>query len=320
MSDGPRPADLARLRTQPLSARRHKVRVADFARPVDPAAGLDAFLDGLGPLLAVNELRGLADAVAGARRAGRHAIWALGGHVVKCGVAPVLIDLMERGQVTALCLNGAAAIHDWEIAVCGATSEDVDASLPDGTFGTAEETGRAFADAARAAAAAGRGLGEVLGPRLESTGAAHRDVSLLAAAARCNVPVTVHVAIGCDVVHAHPAADGATAGAASFVDFRRLVTLVGELDGGVWLNVGSAVQLPEVFLKALSAARNLGAPPAAFATANLDMQRHYRTAENVLRRPGAGVEGARSFQLVGHHELQIPLLAAEILRRARGGP
>ena len=261
-------------------------------------------------------MRELAAAIVQARAEDHPVVVAAGAHVVKVGLARVLIGMMEDGAISALALTGAGAIHDWEIAAIGATSEDVGRGLHEGSFGMADETGRALNDAAREAAASGEGFGEVLGRRIVEGGLAHRDASLLARAFELGIPVTVHVAIGADIVHQHPSADGAAIGAATFTDFRKLVTIVSSLSGGVWVNVGSAVQLPEVFLKALSTAENLGSELTGFATANLDMLRHYRTDENVLRRPT--LAKGRSFSLTGHHELNVPLLAAAVgLERAR---
>ena len=243
-------------------------------------------------------------------------VWASGAHAVKLGLAPVLIRLLERGWISAVVLNGAAAIHDWEIAAIGATSEMVEDGLADGRFGMARETGDEINAAAKVASRSGRGLGEVLGRRILDGALPHAESSLLGACSRLGRPVTVHVAIGCDVVHAHPQAEGAAIGEATFTDFRRLVSLVGGLSGGVWINCGSAVQLPEVFLKALSAARNLGHRVEDLSTANLDMVRHYRTEQNVLRRPNPGGE---AFNLIGHHEINVPLLAAAIESQSRDG-
>ena len=310
MDDPVPPADLDRLTTHLLAERAHKVAVEAFARPVEAASTLEEFLDGLSDLLAVRALRGLAEAIVKARRREAPVVWAVGGHVVKSGVAPVLIRLMERGWINGLAMNGACAIHDWEIAAVGATSEEVDEGLAEGRFGMAEETGRELAAAAAEAQRLGAGFGETLGRRIVDGDLPHAGSSLLAAASRLALPATVHVAIGSDVVHAHPAADGAAIGAATFHDFRRLIALVQQLSGGVWINCGSAVQLPEVFLKALSAARNLGGPVDGFHTAVLDMARHYRTEENVLRRPHRGP--GRGYRLLGHHEINVPLLAAAI--------
>lgn len=310
------PADLSRVKTYPLAERSNKVRVDEFGRPVIASSSLGDFLDGLPDVLAVKVLRELAAAIVQARGDDRTVAVAAGAHVIKVGLAPVLIAMMEEGHITALALNGAGAIHDWEIAAIGATSEDVGRVLHEGRFGMAEETGRALNDAAKEAAAAGLGFGETLGRRIVEQGLPHRGSSLLARAHELGLPATVHVAIGSDIVHQHPGADGAAIGAATFLDFRRLVSVVSGLAGGVWINMGSAVQLPEVFLKALSIAENLGHDVAGFATANLDMIRQYRTDENVLRRPTLGK--GKSFAITGHHEINVPLLAAAVgLERAR---
>jgi hypothetical protein len=304
------PADLQRVRTYPLDRRRNKVTLSHLGRPPDPRAPFAAFLDSLPRVLGAETLRGLAAEIARAREGGRTVGWALGAHVIKVGLAPVLIRMMEEGALTALALNGAGAIHDWELAAAGATSEDVAEALSSGRFGMAEETGRALNDAAREAASRAEGLGETLGRRIVEENRPHRGISLLARSWELGVPCTVHVAIGSDIVHQHPSADGAAIGAATYTDFRRLVTVVSGLSGGVWVNCGSAVQLPETFLKALSVAANLGHDVSDFATANLDMLRHYRTEENVLRRPTSG--RGRAYSLTGHHEIQVPLLAAAV--------
>jgi deoxyhypusine synthase len=316
MPDPTRPADLGRVTTYPLAQRSNKVRIDEFARPVNASSSLGDFLDGLPDILAVKTLRELAAAIVQAREADKPVVAALGAHVIKVGLAPVLIRMLEEKTISAIAMNGAGAIHDWEIAAIGATSEDVARVLHQGKFGMAEETGKALNAAAAEAAKTGEGFGAALGRRIVEAKLPHRHASLLARAHDLSIPVTVHVAIGSDIVHQHPAADGAAIGAATFTDFRKLVTIVSTLSGGVWLNVGSAVQLPEVFLKSLSIAENLGHEVSGFATANLDMIRHYRTDENVLRRPtlGKGV----SFGLTGHHEINIPLLAAAVgLERAR---
>lgn len=305
------PADLSRVRTYPLAERRNKVTRDAFAKRVDPDASVATFLDGLGDVLGARTLMGLAAAVVDARAAGRPVVWAMGAHVVKVGLAPIVIQLMEEDIFTAVVMNGAGAIHDWEVAAVGATSEEVAEVLHQGRFGMAEETGRELNDAAREAADRGHGFGETLGRRIVEARLPHRDASILARARELGVPTTIHVAVGSDIVHQHPRADGAAIGRATYTDFRILVTVVSGLSGGVWINCGSAVQLPEVFLKALSVAQNLGSDVSGFATANLDMIRHYRTDENVLHRPTLGK--GRSFGLTGHHEIQVPLLAAAIL-------
>jgi hypothetical protein len=312
MPDPVPPADLSRVRTYALAERAHKVTVVQFARRVDGEGSLAAFLEGLPRILGAETLRDLAGAIVEARRGGRPVVLAMGAHVIKVGLGPLVVQLLEEGTVTALCLNGAGAVHDWEVAAVGGTSEDVPAVLHHGRFGMAAETGEALNGAAASAMAVGAGFGETLGRRIVEQDLPHRDVSVLGRAFELGVPATVHVAIGSDIVHQHPSADGAAIGAATFTDFRRLVTVVSGLSGGVWINCGSAVQLPETFLKALSVAENLGHEVAGFATANLDMIRHYRTEENVLRRPTQG--RGRAFSLTGHHEILLPLLLAAIAR------
>jgi hypothetical protein len=304
------------LKTVGLRERGGKVKAADFATAWSKGSGLGGWLDSLPRILAGNAFRAVVDAVAGARERKRAIIWGLGGHVIKCGLAPVLIDLIERGYATAFALNGAAAIHDFEIALAGHTSEDVEAVLPDGSFGTAEETGREMNRAIAGGDSEGLGMGESLGRWLELTADRRfAGISLLLEAYRHEIPVTVHVAMGTDTPHTHPAADPAAIGSASHRDFRLLCAYVAELnDGGVYLNVGSAVLLPEVFLKAVSAVRNLGHPLAGFTTANFDFLQHYRPRVNVVERPHAGAGGA-GFAITGHHELMVPLLAAVLVER-----
>ncbi|MFB3827487.1 MAG: hypothetical protein ACE15B_11995 [Bryobacteraceae bacterium] len=297
-----------------MTARGGKVRAADFAACHRKGASLAQWLDTLPRLLAADSLRSVAGAIEKARAKRKPVIWGLGGHVIKCGLAPVLADLMQRGFATAFAMNGAASIHDFEIALAGHTSEDVEAVLPDGSFGTAEETGR---EMNRALAGAGElGAGEALGRRLEEIAApAFADRSLLVAAYRNATPVTVHVAVGTDTPHTHPAADAAAIGAATHRDFRLFCSLVAALDGGgVYINAGSAVVLPEVFLKALSAVRNLGCPVRDFVTVNFDFLQHYRPRVNVVERPHAGAGGA-GYSITGHHEIMLPLVAALLIER-----
>jgi hypothetical protein len=310
------PLSFEGLKTVPIEARRGKVAVRDFARPYRKGEGLGEWLESLPKLLAADSLRAVVDALQRARDSKRAILWGLGGHVVKCGLADVLLDLMGRGWATGFAMNGAASIHDFEIAIAGQTSEDVEEVLPDGRFGAAEETGREMNLAIAEGNREGLGMGEALGRRLETLAkpefAAH---SIVRSAYRARVPVTVHVAIGTDTPHIHPAADPAAIGAASHRDFRLLCSLVRGLDqGGVYLNVGSAVVLPEVFLKAVSVVRNLGHPLAGFTTVNLDFLQHYRPKLNVVERPHAGSGGA-GYALTGHHELTIPLLAALLVER-----
>ncbi|HEX8088696.1 MAG TPA: hypothetical protein VF762_07580 [Blastocatellia bacterium] len=306
------PLDLSQISTYPLASRPSKVTAADFARPPEPDSSLKDFLCGLPNILAARELRELATLVREAKRKGRAIIIGLGGHVIKTGLSPVLIDLMRRGYATAFVMNGSAMIHDFEMALVGATSEDVDATLGAGSFGMAEETGRTINEAINAGANDGIGMGESVCRRLHSMQPESAQASLLHAAYGAGVPVTVHVAVGTDIVHIHKAADGASIGRTTHQDFRLLCSIVRELDeGGVYLNLGSAVVLPEVFLKTVTVVRNLGFKLANFSTANFDFIQQYRPLTNVVRRPVAG--GGRGFSFTGHHELMIPLLAAAVI-------
>lgn len=305
------PMDLGGLRTYPLASRPSKVTVADFARPLEPGATFDEFLDSLPRILAADSIREVAAAVRSARERDLPVVAGLGGHVVKTGLAPVLVDLMRRGFLTAFAVNGACLVHDFEIAVSGGTSEDVDATLGSGAFGGAEETGRILNDAATAGAANEIGLGEAVGRAIHALEPEYGSSSLLHEAYVARVPVTAHVAIGNDITHIHPSADGAAIGATTHRDFRLLCSIVAGLDGGgVYLNFGSAVVLPETFLKAVTVVRNRQRLEG-FVTANFDFIQHYRPLTNVVRRPTAG--SGRGFALTGHHEIMIPLLAAAIL-------
>jgi hypothetical protein len=306
------PLDLKRVATYPLASRQSRVTVNDFAGPVDAGGSLSEFLDALPNILASRELKELGGLIREARRRQRAVIAGLGGHVIKTGLSPVLIDLMKRGFVTAFAMNGSALIHDFEIALAGATSEDVDATLGSGSFGGAEETGRIINEALASGAADNIGAGEAVGRKLTAMSPPHAGKSILACAYEARVPVTVHVALGTDIVHIHPSVDGAATGQTTHHDFRLLCALVRDLnEGGVYLNLGSAVVLPEVFLKTVTVVRNLGEKLESFATANFDFIQHYRPLTNVVRRPVAG--SGRGFSFTGHHELMIPLLAACIL-------
>ena len=313
------PLDFSALRTIPLAARGGKVKVSDFASPYRPGSGIPGWLDSLPRILAGDSFRAVVESIATARERHRAIIWGLGGHVIKCGLAPVLTDLMRRGFATAFALNGSAAIHDFEIALAGHTSEDVEAVLPDGRFGSAEETGRDMNRAIAEGDRAGIGIGEALGQWLKArAGESSRSASLLLEAWHNRTPVTVHVAIGTDTPHTHPAADAAAIGSASHRDFRLFASCITDIhDGGAYLNIGSAVVLPEVFLKAVSAVRNLGHPLAGFTTANFDFLQHYRPRMNVVERPHAGSQRGRGYAITGHHELMIPLLAAALIERDR---
>lgn len=309
-----RPVDLGRVRTYPLSERQNKVKVADFARPCSAGLSLRDFLDSLPRILAGEDFRQVVQAIVEAYRAGRPVIWGMGAHVIKCGLSPLVIELMRRQVIGAVAMNGAGSIHDLEVALIGETSEDVADGLRAGTFGMAEETGRLLNEATSEAAAQEVGLGEALGRKIVALGkeAPFRQHSILARGVEWDIPVTVHVALGTDIVHMHPSADGAAIGQATFADFRLFTALVADLEGGVYLNVGSAVLLPEVFLKALTVARNLNnGRPATFTAVNMDMQRHYRPTQNVVGRPVG--ERGKGYTLIGHHELMIPLLAQAII-------
>ena len=310
------PLDFTGLRTIGLRDRGGKVKIADFAAPYRKGSGVDGLLQSLPHLLAADSFRAVVDAVVSARAAKRAIIWGMGGHVIKCGLAPVLIDLIDRGYVTAFAFNGSSSIHDFEIALAGHTSEDVEAVLPDGRFGSAEETGRDMNGAIVEGDREGLGMGEALGKWLSEHGGEGLQASLLAQAYARAIPVTVHVAIGTDTPHTHPAADAAAIGSTTHRDFRLFAAIVTQLhEGGVYLNVGSAVVLPEVFLKAVSSVRNLGHPLANFTTVNFDFLQHYRPRMNVVERPHAGGAGGRGYALTGHHELMIPLLAAALIEK-----
>jgi hypothetical protein len=305
----PRETDLARVRTVPIAGRPNKVRSEDFAAAPGDDRSFAAFLRALPDVLKARDLRQVIEAVVRAATRKRGVIVMLGGHVVKTGIGPILVDLMRRGVITHLAMNGSAAIHDYEIARFGGTSEDVAAGLKDGTFGMAEETGRGLNDAFVNGMKHGWGMGESVARALEAQASlAHPEHSIVLAAHRHWIPVTVHAALGAEIIHQHPAANGAAIGDTSHRDFRRLAASCEELhQGGVVLNLGSAVIMPEVFLKALTVARNVnGGKPTDFTTADFDMQRHYRPRVNVVQRPV--LAGGQGFEITGHHELLIPLL------------
>jgi hypothetical protein len=304
------------VKTYPLVSRPSKVTVADFATPVEPTASLNAWLAALPRVLAAADLRRVVEALVAARRDGAPIIWGLGAHVIKVGLGPVLVDLMERGFVAGLATNGAGVIHDFEIALSGATSEDVDAALGVGRFGMAEETGRDLNEAVVAGVGRGLGLGQAVSQWLLERTPPFARASVFTQAARLGIPVTVHVALGTDITHMHPAASGAAIGEGSLRDFRYFVSSVCRLKGGMYLNCGSAVVLPEVFLKAVALARNGGADLSGLTTVNLDFVRHYRPQTNVVARPTQDV--GTGYTLVGHHELLIPLIAALLV--AADGP
>ncbi|HKW47304.1 MAG TPA: hypothetical protein VJN70_07660 [Gemmatimonadaceae bacterium] len=315
-------ADLSAVRTIPVARRPNKVRAEEFAHPPARDLSFAAFLDALPDVLVARDFRHVVDAIVDAARRERGVVVMLGGHIVKTGLAPLLVDLMRRHVITHLAMNGSASIHDFEIARFGGTSEDVAAGLRDGSFGMAEETGREMNDAFVRGKREERGMGEALAVALDEADAAgrvpHPELSVILGAYRLGVPVTVHAALGAEIIHQHPAADGAAIGDTSHRDFRRLAHSLTSLnDGGVAMNLGSAVIMPEVFLKALTIARNLNdGRPRNFVTCDLDMQRHYRPRMNVVQRPT--LDGGKGYELTGHHEIMVPLLAWAIVERLEG--
>ena len=310
------PINLDKVSTYPLASRPSKVTVKDFSTSITENSSLSDYLSSLPNILAVQNLRELVTQMRRARDLHKPIIWGIGGHVIKTGLGPIIVDLIRRGFVTAIAANGSVLVHDAEIAMVGSTSEDVDATLGAGAFGGADETGKLLNEAARDGAKEGIGLGEALGRALVGLKPKYRDVSLLCAAYEARVPFTAHVTIGGDIGHFHPNADGAALGATSHTDFRLLAEIVRRMDGGgVYLNIGSAVTLPEVFLKCVTLVRNLGNTLDDITTANFDFIQSYRPLTNVVRRPTADGAG-RGYAITGHHELTIPLLAAELICRS----
>jgi len=303
--------DLSGVQTYPLKSRASRSRVEDFGRPHEAGATVGAFVDRLPNVLAAADFQAVVRAIVDAKRSAGGIVWGLGAHVIKTGLGPVVIDLMERGFVSAIATNGAAVIHDFEVALVGATSEDVDEALGRGGFGMADETGRLLNTAINEGVAGGLGIGQAVGRFLSARQPQFARASVLAAAARLGVPFTVHVALGTDIIHMHPTASGAALGEGSLRDFRYFVSNVARLDSGVYLNCGSAVVLPEVFLKAVALARNRGIALAGLTTVNLDFLRMYRPHTNVVTRPTAG--SGRGYSLIGHHEIMIPLVAAAVI-------
>jgi hypothetical protein len=301
------PLDLTSLKTYPLDSRPSKVVIGDLGRPVAPSTAIGDWIETLPRQFAAVELRTLRDHIIRCHRDKRTIAVAIGGHVIKVGCAPYLIDWIKRGVIQCIAMNGSAAIHDFELALAGKTSEDVAAQLAGGQFGMARETADAFARAAKAGREQGIGLGAALGQYIDDMRCPHADASLVCAARRARIPCTVHVALGTDIVHMHPQASGADLGESSLTDFRLLCSVVHGMAEGLWLNVGSAVIMPEVFLKAIAVARNLGADLSGLVTANLDKEAKYRTKMNVLSRPSA-----QGIEIIGHHEILIPLIHAAV--------
>jgi hypothetical protein len=288
------------------------VRVSDFAKPWKRGGSFSQFYRALPDILAVKTLRAVAKTMAAAHRQGRPVIVGIGAHIVKVGLNPIIVDWMKQGIVSAVAMNGAGIIHDFELALMGHTSEEVDAEIDEGRFGMAEETGRILNEAISRGARDREGLGEAVGHHINRHMGQfpHRETSILATGARLGIPVTVHVAVGTDIIHMHPSADGAAIGATSLFDFRRLAAVVAGMEGGVYLNLGSAVILPEVFLKTVSLGRNLGHALTNITTVNMDFLSHYRPLTNVVRRPTQ--KGGTGYSLIGHHEIMVPLLAAAL--------
>jgi hypothetical protein len=306
--------DLSAVKTYPLTSRKSKANVADFATPYQKSSGVAGLMTSLPSFLAASDFKAVVDAMVDARRRGAAIVWGIGAHVLKTGLSPVLVDLMERGFVSALATNGAGAIHDFEIALGGATSEDVDEALGPGRFGMAEETALLLNGAITDGVHRGLGLGQSVGRFLANRQPPFARYSVVAAAARLDIPLTVHVGIGTDIIHMHPMASGAALGDGSLRDFRYFTSAVARLERGVYVNCGSAVILPEVFLKAVALARNQGHALTGLTTVNIDFLRQYRPMTNVVARPTAGI--GKGYALTGHHELLLPLLAAALIEAA----
>jgi hypothetical protein len=306
------PINVSDLKTYPLKKRHSKVRISDFAKSWRKGGSFSRFYRALPDILAVKTLRAVAGAIAQAHRRGRPVIVGIGAHVIKVGLTPILVTWMEQGLITAVAMNGAGIIHDFELALMGHTSEEVDDEIDDGRFGMTEETGRILNEAITQGHRNGQGMGEAVGQYITrwKNEFPNRRTSVLATGATLGIPVTVHVAVGTDVIHMHPAADGAAIGATSLLDFRRLAAVVAGMEGGVYLNIGSAVVLPEVFLKTVSLGRNLGHTLSNITTVNMDFLSHYRPLTNVVRRPTQ--KGGKGYSLIGHHEIMLPLLVAAV--------
>jgi deoxyhypusine synthase len=305
-----RPLSFNKVKTCRLKSRKSKVNRDEVARPFH-SGSFKAFLSTLPNILAASDFRAAVKAIVKAGKNDRPVILGMGAHPIKVGLAPVIIDLMENGIITAVAMNGACIVHDYELSLMGHTSEDVDVELCRGTFGMADETGRGLNNAVKTGIKKGYGIGRAVGEYIAKSNAPYLNLSILAAASRQDIPATVHVAIGTDIIHMHPGADGKSIGEGSLRDFKLLSSVVSDLKGGVYINLGSAVILPETFMKALAVTRNLGHNVKNFTTLNMDFIQHYRCRENVLRRPV--LSGGRSYALTGHHEIMFPLLAAAVM-------
>ena len=310
------PISLDKVKSYPLKERKSKVSVDDFGKPWGPGGVMGHWIQSLPKILAANDFLKVVDNIVSAFQSGKTVLLAMGAHPIKVGLNPIIIDLMEQRVISGLAMNGAGIIHDTELAMVGHTSEDVAAQLGEGKFGMAEETGEFLNEAIKWGAEQGYGLGESVGVRLVKEKFKFNQYSLLARAYELEIPLTVHVAIGTDIIHFHPSADGASIGKASHIDFRLFASMVSKLEDGVYINLGSAVIMPEVFLKALSLVRNLGYPLKRLTTVNMDFIRHYRPMTNVVQRPT--LEGGTGYALVGHHEIMFPMLAAAVIEGIKG--
>ena len=305
--------DLSKVKTYPIKKRHNKINTKEFAEICNSSDSIAKFLDSLPSILAGKHFRELVNSIRNSKESGKPIVWGIGAHVIKVGLSPIIINLMKEGYIDAIVMNGAASIHDSEIALIGQSSEDVAEGLPEGTFGMARETGEFWNRAVNKTLKTGLGAGQSLGEELLKAKAPFIQYSILASAAKMKIPVTVHIAIGTDIVHMHPTADGKAMGSASHKDFRILCQVVSDMkNGGVYLNLGSAVLLPEVFLKAVTVARNLGFSISGFTVAVMDFIRHYRAEQNVVQRPSSMLNG-KGIYLIGHHEIMIPLLSAALL-------
>ena len=307
------PISFSKVKTCKLKSRKSKVKIERLGKPFR-AGSFKTFLDSLPDILAANDFKAAVNEIVKAGKKGRPVILGMGAHPIKVGLAPVIINLMESGVITAVAMNGACIVHDYELSLMGHTSEDVDVELCRGTFGMADETGKGLNRALNSGVKKGLGIGRAIGEHILKSKASYKNLSILAAAARLDIPTTVHVAIGTDIIHMHPEADGKSIGEGSLKDFKLFSSVVSDLKGGVYINLGSAVILPETFMKAVAVTRNLGHKVKYFTTLNMDFIQHYRCRENVLRRPV--LSGGKSYALTGHHEIMFPLLAAAIMEQA----
>ncbi|MDO8281730.1 MAG: hypothetical protein Q7U10_03760 [Thermodesulfovibrionia bacterium] len=307
-----KPISLKQVKTCKLGDRKSKVKLYRFGSPFEKGSFKD-FLKSMPDLLAGTDFRMVVKAVVKAKEDGRPVVLGMGAHPIKVGLSPVIINLMKKGVISAVAMNGACIVHDFEVSMMGHTSEDVDTELCNGTFGMAEETGKGINLAINQGVKEGKGIGRSVGDHIVSKDFPYNEFSILASAARLNIPATVHVAIGTDIIHMHPSADGAAIGEGSMRDFKLFSSVISDLKGGVYINLGSAVILPEVFLKAIALTRNLKHDVKDFTTVNMDFFQHYRTRENVVRRPV--LSGGSSYALTGHHEIMFPLLAAAIMEK-----